>query len=299
VRERLVRVASVSRVMRQALRRWWVVVVTITGVVVAGAGQALAFQLVPGGWQNFWRVVAVVGAILAAGAPAVDRRRRDEREETLDEAIIRVREEQIVAVNDAIDPLIDKLGSLATSTPEYRIAGARALVTQALASATRVVGSGRRRACFFQLESHDGKRKLIPYEHTGRHGKPKTVFVEGTENGDFVFNLLESDEPYFCPDIKTDPPRGSDNTRTRGYRTFISVPAGAGGESFGMVTIDAPSPGDLNERDIPLMMVFGSVIAVGVILANSTLEADMNREYTGAHSQDVDADALTHDGRDD
>jgi putative methionine-R-sulfoxide reductase with GAF domain len=94
----------------------------------------------------------------------------------------------------------------------------------------------------------------------------QTVFERGRPDGDFVFGLLEKDQPYFCEDVRTQPPPGWDASRDRDYRTFISVPARVGGRSMGMVTADAPEVGDLNEQNEALLRVFGTVIAASMML---------------------------------
>jgi len=248
-----------------------VVALTVAGVALGGSAQWASFET-QGGWKWTWRALALVGALLAAGAPAVDRTRREKREEQHEEAIRRVQEEQIIAFNDALDPLVDKLGSLVTTAPRERPVEFRALLTQALSSITGMIGPDRTRACFFKVQTDEGPTRLVPMEHTGRAGKPRTTFEEGTRNGDFVIDLLRRDEPYFCPDVVEQPPPGWDASRPRGYRTFISVPASVGEECFGLVTVDAPNPGDLFERDVALVTVIGTVIAAAIKIADTDAE---------------------------
>ena len=88
-------------------------------------------------------------------------------------------------------------------------------------------------------------------------------FVSGDNGrGDAALTWLRSGAPKFVPDTdrEADPAwKGSG----RGYRTYISVPILIKDEALGMLTVDAPVPGDLDETDVPLVEVLAGILAVG------------------------------------
>lgn len=218
-----------------------------------------------------WRALALTGALIAAVGPAIDKVRRDRRQTSFEDELVKVKADQVVAINDALDPLVEKLGELVSIPPENREAALGALITQALASASRVIGPDRARACFFEADGVSNPRRLVPRHFDGRSGKPRTTFIQGQPDGDFVIGLLEHDQHYFCNDVLASPPPGWDASRTRGYRTFISVPASAGADALGLLTLDAPEPGDLALDDVPLLRVIGSVIATGIKIGRASV----------------------------
>lgn len=224
----------------------------------------------------FWLWIAF--AIVAGGIPLVDAAIRQQRRKSAADQVRSAREEQVVAINDALDPLVEKLGELVLTAPRTRPAIAQKLLIQALNSASQVIGPERTRVNYFQADAAAEPYRLICKESAGRHTKPTTVFTQGRPDGDWVIGLLSRDEPYLCESVKEDPPPGWDSSRSRTYETFISVPASVGSESVGMITADAPRKGDLKEQDIPLIRVIGTIIAASIKIAEGAADpGDQNR----------------------
>lgn len=253
--------------MKSWWESWWAAVVTLFGVLLAGVSQAIS-RVTHGNAQAAWIVAAVVGSLTAATAPIIDRRRRESQANSHEDDLIRVREEQTVALNDALDPLAERLAIIVSKPREQRKQEAGALVSQALACAASIFGRDRTRACYFEADGLSDPPRVKPVAFAGRSGKPRSVFRAGTPEGNFVIGMLERDETYFCVDVETEPPPGWDPGRPRGYRTFLAVPArAADGEAVGMITVDAPTPGDLRGSDAALLRVFGTILAVGIKIA--------------------------------
>jgi hypothetical protein len=184
----------------------------------------------------------------------------------LNQRIADARRDEVVVINDALDPLVETLGALVQCPADGRNAAFERLVVQALNSAANAIGTGRTRTNFFRIEQARDEPLLQCHSSAGRHTKPRTVFRRADEDGRWVFGLLERDEHWFCHDVAAAPPPGWDAARDRTYETFISVPARFGERAFGMITADAPKSGELNEQDAPLLRVFGTIVALGVIL---------------------------------
>jgi GAF domain-containing protein len=106
--------------------------------------------------------------------------------------------------------------------------------------------------------------RLVPDSSLGRAGATRTTFVEGAPDGDAALVLIDSNQARFCPDVRTEPPPGWDPAAARGYRTFLSVPVIAGGSGFGMLSVDAPDPGDLTAEDESLLRLMAGPLADGL-----------------------------------
>ncbi len=76
--------------------------------------------------------------------------------------------------------------------------------------------------------------------------------------------MVLADEDRLCEDILADPPPGWDSAKDRDYRTFISVSVIAGDTAYGMLTLDALGPGDLDTDDKGLLRLMAGVLAVAL-----------------------------------
>lgn len=244
---------------RHFLRRWWAVGLTWAGIVLGFVGQHL-FREIEERWRYLWLALGLLGAGVAATMVAIQRIRADR---ALDEA----KAELLVTMVDALDPLMESLGQLVTCPEADRAVAARALTEKALTAASQILGAKRTRASYFEVQM-DEPRRVVPAGSIGRAGRPRTTFRSGTVAGDYVLGMLERDEHFFCHDTATSAPPGWDASRDRSYRTFLTVPARAGDLVAGMVTVDAPTPGDLAEEDRAFLRVIGTIIAAADLIAN-------------------------------
>lgn len=267
-------------------KRWLSVTIVVAGVIIGFGGQRAweATDSASFGWRTVWALVAVLGLVLAAVTGIVQRVRADRRfedQETayasqvleLNERLETVRSDMRVRMNDVLDPVVETLAGLAAATKADRPAKLQALNSQALTAATLMIGPSRTRACLFELrtvkENGQEVRALAPNGSTGRSGKPRTTFYEGTEAGDDVIRMLERDEYLFCPDTDKYPPTGWDPSKERDYKTFISMTARVGTEVIGMLTVDAPEPGDLTRGEAKFLRVLATLIAAGAMIRDS------------------------------
>lgn len=248
------------------LRAWGAAEAAALGVVGAAIFQALY-----NGDEDHpvkWVVFSILCAAVAAVAPLVDAGARARRRRTAKQRVDAALRDQIVAINDALDPLVDTLGGLVLSRPEERPAALQRLLTQALNSASQVVGRGHRtRVSFFQADAAAEPYRLVCKASAGRHGRPTTVFRQDRPDGEWVISLLANNEHHFCESVRDYPPPGWDASRKRTYETFISVPASVGNEAVGMITADAPNRGDLLEQDVPFLRVLGTIVAAAITIA--------------------------------
>jgi len=114
-------------------------------------------------------------------------------------------------------------------------------------------------------DASTGSRQLAVETHTGRRGKPKP-FTEGDGGrGDAVFEWLEAGAPLFVADLAVEQLPGWQGSG-KGYKTFISAPVTVDGVPKGMLTIDAPTPGDLDETDSSLVESLAALVGVAFAL---------------------------------
>lgn len=259
--------------LNRLVREWGAAATTAVAVALAALFQAI-YQGPPAPDRHFyWLLLAIVCAVTAAVVPNVDavvrRRQRRRRQRDFADRLKEARSDAVVAINDALDPLVETMGQLAAEEPHERDGVLMKLITQALNSAAQVIGPERTRVNFFVVDTSGPQRRLVCEHYSaGRAGQPSTVFTEGRPDGDFAFRLLENDEPYLCANVTKAPPPGWDASRERGYITFISVPARVGKDSRGMVTADSLEEGDLAEQDIPLLRVIGTIIAASMLFSS-------------------------------
>jgi hypothetical protein len=225
---------------------------------------AVATQFAHGRAQVGWAVVQVVAAALAWLIPQVRQVLSERGRASAEQREFEARVTMAVAMNDALDPVMTLLGKLAGETDRLEREKLRAqAVPLVLATASQLIGPERTRACWFELETGPPLR-LVPVEAAGRAGSPTTVFEHGTPAGDAAIGMVLEDEDRICEDVAVDPPPGWDPARQRDYRTFVAVAVIAGDVAFGMLTLDAPEPGDLTREDMRLLRLMAGALAVAL-----------------------------------
>ncbi len=164
-------------------------------------------------------------------------------------------------MNEALDPIVRSLAS-GMSTPglQERV---RWMVVK---TAAEIIGPDQgTRSCYFDLEAGPPKKLVPTMYHAGRVGNTRSTFIEGTPGGDDAIAMVESNGHRLCTDTGIDPPPGWNN-KTRDYRTFISVAVVAGNTAYGMLTVDALNPGDLEERDVDVLAVMAGLVGIAMAM---------------------------------
>jgi hypothetical protein len=291
------RLFSYSLTAMKPLKPWLTLALTLTGIVSAGAGQFLR-TITSNGWETFWLVISIVGLVLAAVVAWVEKVAKDRSQESHTDELKRLAdahqlELQLqtaaarVALEDALDPLIESLGKVSTVPREQRGDAANQVLVQGLHAITHVVGrpGARIRASFFKVLLGGERQGLraARIQSIGRSGRPRDAFHAGTPEGNAVFDMLMKDEILFAKNIRTETPTGMDMSRGRDYETFISAPARIEDRIEGMVTVDGPLEGDLSEADLPFIRAVSTVIATAAVLANIEESKTPARASAGTH----------------
>ena len=244
--------------------RPWVWVAAGLFFAVLSAATAAMFRSASGTTLVVLIVVQAVATGLAFVIPQARQVIASRSGVTAEEREIEARVETRVAMNDALDPILRLLGNIALEPDEVVRNQMRAqTIPLVLKTAAEFIGPDRSRACWFRLEPGPPKQ-LVPEDFAGRAGSPSTTFVEGTPAGDAAIGLALQDEDLLCADILADPPPGWDSTKDRDYRSFISVSVIAGDTAYGMLTLDALQPGDLDADDMGLLRLMAGVLAVAL-----------------------------------
>ncbi|HET7326897.1 MAG TPA: GAF domain-containing protein [Nocardioidaceae bacterium] len=217
-----------------------------------------------GGKFATWFVIQILATGLAWLIPQIRQVAAERRQATAEVREFEARVQTVVAMNDALDPIIRLLGNLALEPRKVERDKFRAqAVPLVLTSAAQLIGPDRARACWFRLEPGP-PTQLIPTDAVGRAGSPSTTFVEGTPSGDAAIGMVLNDEDRICEDILTEPPPGWDASKDRDYRTFVSVSVIAGDTAHGMLTLDALEPGELTKDDMRLLRLMAGALAIAL-----------------------------------
>lgn len=229
--------------------------------------NATFFWLVATG---FFVVLSVLGASALAGRAEKEKKRaQHEKNERVDE---KVRTQ--AAIGEAVVPLLRSLSRLADlSAAEKRKKVKQTIAQVSTAKAKLFPDLDDVRIVVFQIWPTGDSQvlELHPLDHYGRSEDVPSSFLSNVPGrGVRVFEWLNSTnpKPKFVPDCskEIDPSwAGTGN----GYRTFISVPIVANGRPLGMITVDSPQPGDLDETDIPLLQVLAHALATAFVVCPS------------------------------
>lgn len=230
---------------------------------LAGLGIFLqSLQRSTGEW--IWLVAAIAAAILAALAVPFFKHLDDKAEKS---ALLKYQEQ----IGDGLEPLLQQLVTVSESLPgEDRNKQVAALVRVAIEAARHMAGQRRVRATYYRVHPRKGQKRerLTAMYYTGRGTKPKTEFMRGSDAGDYVFKTLNDNDSIFINDTQKCDIPGWNGTRVRDYKTFISVPVRSERKIYGMLTVDAPTVGELTGNDEMFVRCVGLLLASGIATAN-------------------------------
>jgi GAF domain-containing protein len=229
-------------------------------VPVAIAAAGLASQLVAKLSIWFW-VLSIAALVLVAvqaalGLSAIRSARK-------------AREEFKVVVFDQLAPLARSLSLLSRATAAQRPQLLTGVLYPGLVCAAGLATTDRVRATLFECgKTPQGDDVFKPWGRSiGRGDPPQSLFVRGTSEGNAVWEYAERDKPRFCRDVKKKPPPGWDATKRRNYRTFITVPIRSGDELVGLLTVNAPKPGDLTTDDVGTLQAIAGLLGCALGMA--------------------------------
>ncbi|MFF3166798.1 GAF domain-containing protein [Streptomyces sp. NPDC003273] len=237
------------------------------GVVSLGVLAVLAYlaQMIIGldmaDWE-FWTITSVGTAATALTVVLAN-----QRVITAHQAAEAATKNQRKAFEDVLVPLALNLVQIA-STPNN--AERRALKQQTklaiVALTANLIGPAEARACFLEETptSTPGAREVRCLNNlwAGRSVAPVTTFKETDQRGRELLKLLDDGASQFVPDVdQLLPPLRPDSDS---YKTYITCSVKVGDRSFGLLTVDCPNPGDLQQDDVTMVEVFARMLGVAL-----------------------------------
>jgi hypothetical protein len=162
-----------------------------------------------------------------------------------------------VAMKDALQPVAELIAAMPAKTKRQREAEAKNVATQAVGALTLLLKDvDRLRAVVYKLEADD----LTMFAYTGRADTP-TSFEKGTPRGDLALKMVAEGKDWFEKDTSqsSNPAYAGSGA---GYKTYISAAIRSDTDGFGMVTVDAPRPGDLVETDRQIVLLVADLLAI-------------------------------------
>ncbi|MDP8978901.1 MAG: hypothetical protein M3N17_10100, partial [Actinomycetota bacterium] len=118
-------------------------------------------------------------------------------------------------------------------------------------------GGQRTRSVYYTL-SDDA---LAPTAWTGRADRPTRVLRPGHDAAaDVAHGLVERRDSLLVADV---------GDRPGGYGAFVSVAVFADGRAFGLLTVDAPDPGGLDETDLMVTRALAHLLGAGLAVART------------------------------
>ncbi|MEW2484087.1 GAF domain-containing protein [Mycobacterium sp. NPDC049093] len=165
-----------------------------------------------------------------------------------------------------LDPILRRIANRAVDDPHSLRSEIPVMVANA---AAELLGPEMKtRSCFFVWDAGP-PRRLVLEEYAGRPDPVRTMeFNETQDRGADAIALVEQAGHLLCENVDTDPPPHWNADGDYSYKTFISVGVRTRASEWGMLTVDAPAPKDLNQLDVDLLRVMGGLIAAAMSIAH-------------------------------
>lgn len=218
--------------------------------------SSFAVRLVPAGWP----VLTVAGLnVLLVGGQAYTAHRSLKTARA-------ARAERTVEFNNVLAPLASSLSRIPSRGPlRERQRGVAVFLADATNACVGLPGVKGVRATFFAVDEVDEARRFSPWDTKGRGDPPVSVFRRDDDGeGAEVWRLADVGEARFVYDTETEEIPFFNRNRERKYRTFITVPVTVGGDAVGLLTMNAPEPGDLTSEDVDTMRLVADLVATAL-----------------------------------
>lgn len=175
-----------------------------------------------------------------------------------------------VLLDATMQPLVHALQLLAShrakKDKDAQLMGVLTAVMVGARQLSRAGTNARVRASLFCLDEACQTPTLVPHPafSMGRGDRPVSRFVRGEGEGKSVWEAAEKDELTFFADLAKEHPPGMDLSRKRSYRTFMTAPIRVDGRVVGLLTVNGPTPGDLDDSDALVMRILATHAGVAL-----------------------------------
>lgn len=239
----------------------------LNGLAVVSAGGAYVVAAAAADTTGAARVtLLVVGGVLAAAVVSTQliKQRRDAQQITKAREVAQEAKAAFgEALSGALAPITSYLSEMSSRSDRANRATVVGKLAQAIVDAAVSVTTPGARCAFYRYDE-DGRR-LVRETYVGRPSIPRQQFVGGTPDGDAVLGLVEGGDLVRIDDVGQD--AMVTPTHPGDYQTVIAVAVATKHRRFGMLTLDAPLPGDLNNADSALLQVLANLLGAGLAIA--------------------------------
>jgi GAF domain-containing protein len=236
-------------------RVFWLEVAAVVGGYVAAA--------LAGPAATRWRLALLVvgGACVAVPVYLKSRRELAARRARWSAERLAIEYEARLAamLGDVVTPIASLLGSLGDAEPAERAIVAAQLTQAVVDAAARLCGAERTRSVYY-TPSGDA---LVPAAWTGRADRPTRVLRRGRDVGDVAHGLVERRDSLLVGDA------GPWSGTTGEYGAFLGVAVFADGRAFGLLTVDSPHVGGLDETDLMVTRALAHLLGAGLAVART------------------------------
>ncbi|HET8616297.1 MAG TPA: GAF domain-containing protein [Actinomycetales bacterium] len=243
-----------QRVLGVALSAGAVVAAVATYLLSAQAGQT-------SGSTRTW--LLTLGAVTTAATivlGAIQHRLTDRRRRTAEQVAVEAEAELALTLNGALAPITNYLGEMADAVDESERDHVAGQLTQAVVEAVVKLSPEGARSAFYRLD--DNWKGLSREAWSGRPSLPRAHFEAGTPDGDAVLDLVRSGDFVIVDDVASSPMVTP--SPGAGYATVAAVAVTAGSWPLGMLTVDAPVAGELDQSDVELLRVLANLLGAGL-----------------------------------
>jgi GAF domain-containing protein len=215
------------------------------------------------------RWALVVAGAVAVAIPLGIKSRRELRQEaaarSAETIAIEADTKLRLVVGDVVTPIAEVVGKVHQAVDEAARGSLRGQLKQLIVEAAANLCDGERaRATFFELEG--GEMRATAW--FGRGDQPETVFTDAPDDrrGQEALLLVRFHDFLLVDDVRAETlPRGAEPRPGATYRSFISVAVFCGGESLGMLSVDAPEPSAFDETDLNVMRAMAQLLGAGLV----------------------------------
>lgn len=234
-----------------------------TNLLFTLCGLPLAFLgMAPGGWTAIpigisvaLLVIGIVLSLLRRERENRLKRHEQDKIDTLRESL----ENEFYDIVDMMNVMVYQVVHGKMQTAPKALSGQMEVVQK---SVLIMVGHfiGPKSGVRANLFTPDGlQSKVLTAARWGFHGA-NTPSDRTFRPGDRTYDLAMNKLKHVVDDTKDLPE--SELSRNSPYRTFATYPVGNNDKLFGILTVDAPQPGDLSEFDINLLGFFAGILAL-------------------------------------
>ncbi|MEV6803278.1 hypothetical protein [Streptomyces sp. NPDC051132] len=239
-------------------------VVTYVAPIVLGLGLKLPI----------WTAMAImaVGVVATVATVIMSRReataaRRDLV--TAEQAAKVAAERSRGTMEDVLTVLVHHIGEIVSANSKSARSPLQQQMKQAIVSLTaKLIGPENTRACVLEIDPASAgtgvrEMKCLAGLWVGRAEAPRTVFREDQARGASLLKLMDDRKSTFVENVDALAPELRPETDS--YKTYITATiTAAGKDAFGVLCVDAPSPGDLRKGDVRLVEVLARLLGAAL-----------------------------------